>query len=163
MLNYQCPGEAERDPDKPPLQCKLGHLIPSNPHCGVLGHGTNADWLGNFEISASSHIVKNGNLDIESAQLDVDPNDERLSKMSVISENVVQSQEDSDAPCAKPNHIEGTLIYKGNSKVLYHPVPYINLAPSSGIVVIFRVLFVLTGASGVAQQSLITPWDRSEI
>jgi len=106
-----------------------------------LGHGTNADWLGNFEISASSHIVKNGNLDIESAQLDVDPNDERLSKMSVISENVVQSQEDSDAPCAKPNHIEGTLIYKGNSKVLYHPVPHTNLAPSSGIVVIFRDLY----------------------
>ena len=46
LLNYQCPGEAERDPTKPPIQCKLGHLVPSNPHCGVLGH-SNTDWLGN--------------------------------------------------------------------------------------------------------------------
>ena len=45
LLNYQCPGEAKRDPNKPPLQCKLGHLVPSNPHCGVLGT-SNTDWLG---------------------------------------------------------------------------------------------------------------------
>ena len=78
LLNYQCPGEPDDvpDPNKPPLQCKLGHLVPSTPHCGVLGHGT-ADWLGNLNISASSHVVKNGNLDLLSAQLDIDPNDER--------------------------------------------------------------------------------------
>ena len=52
LLNYHCLGEADRDPNKPPLQCKLGHLVPSSPHCGVLGYSSqadsNSDWLGNY-------------------------------------------------------------------------------------------------------------------
>ena len=44
---------------------------------------------GNLNISASSHVVKNGNLDLESAQLDINPRDERLSKMNVISESII--------------------------------------------------------------------------
>ena len=41
LIHFICPGQ-ELDPDRPPLQCKLGHLIPTTPHCGVLGHD---DWL----------------------------------------------------------------------------------------------------------------------
>lgn len=121
LLNYQCPGEAERDPDRPPLQCKQGQLIPSNPHCGVLGTGTSSDWLGHLEISASSHIVKNGNLDLTTAQLpDLDPRDERLSKMNVISESIIEPEDTSEElPCSRPEQVAGSLIYKGNSKVVY--------------------------------------------
>lgn len=119
LLNYQCPGEAERDPQKPPLQCKLGRLIPANPHCGVLGHGANKDWLGNLHISASSHIVKNGNMDLEKAELDIDSDAERLSKTHVISEIVIEAEEEDEAPCAKPEQVTGTLVYKGNTQVSF--------------------------------------------
>ena len=72
---------------------------------------------GNLNISASSHVVKNGNLDLESAQLDINPRDERLSKMNVISESIIEKEEDSEVACTRPQHVEGSLIYKGNSKV----------------------------------------------
>ena len=42
-----------------------------------------------MNISASSHIVKNGDLDLESAKLDINPREERLSKMNVISESII--------------------------------------------------------------------------
>ena len=41
LIHFTCPGQ-DPYPDRPPLQCKLGHLIPTTPHCGVLGH---EDWL----------------------------------------------------------------------------------------------------------------------
>ena len=65
MIHYLCPGE-DPIPDRPPLQCKLGHLIPTVPHCGVLGHD---DWLAKLDISAGTHVVKNGDLDLEQAVL----------------------------------------------------------------------------------------------
>ena len=74
-------------PYSPPLQCKLGHLIPTNPHCGVLGHGAASDWRGNLEVSASSHVVFNGDLDLDSAQLDLEPEEERLSNTLIINDN----------------------------------------------------------------------------
>ena len=67
MIHYLCPGE-DPIPDRPPLQCKLGHLIPSVPHCGVLGHD---DWLAKLDISAGTHVVKNGDLDLEQAVLGI--------------------------------------------------------------------------------------------
>ena len=62
--------------------------------------------------------MKNGNLDLESAQLpDIKPHDDRLSKMNVISESIIEKEEDTEVACSRPKHVEGSLIYKGNSKV----------------------------------------------
>ena len=117
LIDFECPGDL-RDPNSPPLQCKLGHLIPANPHCGVLGHGAASDWLGNLEVSASSHVVFNGDLDLDSAQLDLEPEEERLSNTLIINDNLAtpSPNEDSEVACQRPQHMEGTLIYKGNSK-----------------------------------------------
>ena len=117
LIDFECPGEVQRDPHRPPLQCKLGHLIPANPHCGVLGHGAASDWGGNLEVSASSHVVFNGDLDLNSAQLDLEPEEQRLSHTLVIQDHVAPSpDEETEEACQRPEHVEGTLIYKGNSQ-----------------------------------------------
>ena len=112
LIDYDCPGDL-RDPTSPPLQCKLGHLVPANPHCGVLGHGASRT----LDISASSHLFLNGDLNLDAAQLELDPEEERLSNTLIINEKVTPSPiEESDVACKRPEETEGTLIYKGDSK-----------------------------------------------
>ena len=105
LINYTCPGE-EPEPKRPPLQCKLGHLIPTVPHCGVLGHD---DWLAKLDISASQHIVKNGDLNLKQAELNINSEDERLSTMDVISKDVTitDEQTEHDMSCSRPADVEG--------------------------------------------------------
>ena len=66
-------------------------------------------------------MVKNGDLNLVSAQLDISESEERLSKTDVISQSIIEKEEDSEVACTKPEHIEGTLVYKGNSKVRKKP------------------------------------------
>lgn len=64
-------------------------------------------------------MVKNGNLDLKSARLhDLDPKHERLSKMSVISEDFHDGEGDPEegTPCSRPTHVAGTITYRGNSR-----------------------------------------------
>ena len=108
LINYTCPGE-EPEPKRPPLQCKLGHLIPTVPHCGVLGHD---DWLAKLDISASQHIVKNGDLNLKQAELNINSEDERLSTMDVISKDVTitAEQTEHDMSCSRPADVEGKCL-----------------------------------------------------
>ena len=58
-------------------------------------------------------------MDLEKAELDIDSDAERLSKTHVISEIVIEAKEEDEAPCAKPEQVTGTLVYKGNTQVSF--------------------------------------------